>query len=125
MDEIDIKLPVSGKTVTIRNYTTRADDEKAEDVLYLGVASSETVTNGKSESQTRFPLVNVMASRDVYVKRLVKSLDGDNKNIPTRLLELRSADYKAIQDAVEKITDENSPKVPEAESASSKDTSEK
>lgn len=122
-DEIDIKLPVSGKTVTIRNFTTRSDDEKAEDVLYFGVSTDETLSkDGSVEKRTKFPYANIMASQDVYVKRLVKSIDGDNKDLYSKLLDLRTDDYKAIQDAVEKITDTNSPKASEAESASTNST---
>jgi len=109
-DTIEIKLPVSGKTVVIRNYTTRNDDEKSEDILYLGVNADQKSGVAGSEQSVKFPLANVMASTEVYVKRLTISIDGETNNIATQLGELRSADYAAIQKAVEEVVETNSPK---------------
>lgn len=106
MDEIEIQVP-SGKTVTIRNYTTRKDDMKAEEALYVGV---NTTSDDNGKTKMEFPIANVMASTAVYVRRLVKEIEGDNKNIAYQLEELRSDDYLAIEEAVEKVVDENSPK---------------
>lgn len=103
MDTIEIKLPASGKTAVIRNYTTRADDEAAEELLYKGV----NATSGKDGERTEFPLANVMLSQDVYVKRLVVSLEGSTE---FDLGQLRTEDYKAIEAAVEKVTSKYSPK---------------
>lgn len=124
-DTIEITLPVSNKVVVIRNYTTRNDDEKAEDTLYLGVAADQTSGVDGDSRSVKFPLANVMASQDVYVKRLVSSIDGDSTNIRTRLGELRTADYQAIEAAVEKIVETNSPKASEAKKASPINTNEK
>jgi len=124
-DTIEITLPVSNKVVVIRNYTTRNDDEKAEDTLYLGVAADQTSGVDGDSRSVKFPLANVMASQDVYVKRLVSSIDGDSTNIRTRLGELRTADYQAIEAAVEKIVEINSPKASEAKKASPINTNEK
>lgn len=123
MDTIEITLPVSGKKVEIRNYTTEADDEKSESVLYLGVNAEQDMIKGKGDSQKlTFPIANVMASKKAYVPRLVTSIDGDNSNIALRLKELRSADYAYLSNEVERIVEENSPKVNEARKASNKTT---
>lgn len=109
MDEIELKLPVSGKTVVIRNYTTRKDDEMSQAILYAGVtATSKTAAKVDSQS-VEFPLTNVVSSEQVYVSRLVQSIDG-SRNVPHELESLRSLDYAAIEEAVSKIVEENSPK---------------
>lgn len=120
-DTIELKLP-SGKTVEIRNYTTRNDDEKAEQVLYLGVEAKQ---RGNEQQEVSFPIANVMASQGVYVRRLVTSIDGDNSNVVERLKDLRSADYEAVSEKVSEIVNENSPKAKEAKKASKNATSEK
>lgn len=127
MDTIEITLPVSGKKVEIRNYTTRNDDEKAEHALYLGVdANIEEAKKGKDgKANIRFPMANLTAQNHIYIRRLVQSIDGDSTNVALALGELRSADYEAIEAAVEKIVEENSPKVKEAKKASANATSEK
>ncbi len=107
-DTIEITLP-SGKTATIRNYTTRADDEKADAVLYAGATAHR---NG----DINFPIASVMASRAVYVERLTKSLDGDEKNIVFRIKDLQSSDYQVLAEEVDKIVERESPKAPQAKS---------
>ncbi len=121
MDTIDITLPVSGKVVVIRNYTTKADDKSSDAALYVGVDMEKSE---ESDGKVTFPIANVMASSDVYVRRLVQSIDGDNQNIALRLEELRSLDYEAISQAVDKIVKDNSPKAKGVASASENDTSE-
>lgn len=101
-DEKDITLP-SGKIVTIRSYTTHADDTQAEAALYSGVTADK-------EGDINFPIANVMASTDVYVRRLVKSIDGETKNIQSLLDNLRSEEYSMIKDAVDEVTSVQSPK---------------
>lgn len=106
MDTKTVNLP-SGKTAEIRNYTTRKDDEKAEEILYIGVNSS---TDSTGKGKVSFPIANVMASEHVYVRRLVLSLDGDSTNIAEKLGELRSSDYEALKEAVDEVVEINSPK---------------
>jgi hypothetical protein len=126
MDSVEITLPVSGSKVEIRNYTTKADDIKAEAVLYAGVsATPQTDKEGKTTADIKFPVANMSGSLDVYVNRLVQSLDGDNTNLKLKLENLRSKDYQAISDAVDKIVSDNSPKVTEAKEASINLTTEK
>jgi hypothetical protein len=121
-DTIELKLPVSGKTASIRNYTTRNDDHLASEVLYSGVSAKGQVGGGSANLD--FPLANVMSQKDVYVERLVISIDGNSENIKAQLGELRSPDYDAIVDAVDKIVDANSPKV-KAENTASKQPTKK
>ncbi len=73
-DTIEITLPVSGKKVEIRNYTTRLDDEKSEAVMFLGV---EAKANLEGEKSFSMPMANAMESEHIYVRRLVTSVDGD------------------------------------------------
>ena len=101
-DEQTLTLP-SGKTAVIRNYTTRADDAKADAVLYAGVTSNK-------DGEMDFPLSNIMASTTVYVERLVKSIDGEEKNTLSLLSDLRSEDYSTIEKAVQEVVDTHSPK---------------
>ena len=110
MDTTVITLPVSESKVEIRNYTTRNDDEKSEQLLYMGVEADQKSSGNKSHQSIKFPIANVMASQAAYIPRLVVSIDGDTSNILNRLGELRSEDYEAIEQAVEKIVDEHSPK---------------
>lgn len=120
-DEITITLPVSGKEVVIRNYTTRKDDKVAEDALYAGVKT--TASQGVKPSM-EFPLASVMASTEAYVRRLVKSIDGSSSNIALALDDLRSEDYLAIETAVNRVVEENSPKAQKVANASATNTSE-
>lgn len=106
MDTIELKTP-NGREIVIRNYTTRADDEKAEQVLYSGAVVNQGI---KGEGNIVVSVGSAMASDDVYIERLVNSIDGDSKNIAFRLKELRSEDYKAVAEAVAKIVEEHSPK---------------
>lgn len=119
METVELKLPVSGSIVVLRNYTTEADDEKAQDILYLGVATEGKLQKDSLAEQTlKFPVANIMASKKAYIPRLVKSIDDNSTNIALRLKELRSEDFAAISDAVDKIVDEHSPKQKEAKNAS-------
>jgi hypothetical protein len=122
-DTIELKLPISGKTVTIRNYTTRNDDSKANEAMYRGVNAEGEA--GSSKSNIAFPLANIMESKDIYVRRLVQDIDGNNQNIVEQLGDLRSGDYEAIVDKVDEIVDQNSPKAKEAKKASKEATNEK
>lgn len=105
-DTIDVTLP-SGKVATLRNYTTHADDEKYEQVLYAGVnADADTAGDAK----IKFPLLSVITAERAYIPRLLLSLDGDSQSIALRVQDLRSSDYEALESAVSKIVEENSPK---------------
>ena len=117
-DTVEVKLPFSESVVVIRNYTTRDDDERAEEVLFAGVTAKQDVTSGtKPKQKMEFPIANVMASERSYIPRLVQTIDGDSTNIKQRLGQLRTQDYKAIETAVEKIVAENSPKSTAAKAA--------
>lgn len=105
-DTIEITLPVSGDKVVIRNYTTHNDDEKAEQALYAGVAVEKDETDA---SKYKLPFINVNAAKQVYVNNLVQSIDGDT-HIGALLGNLRTPDYVAIEEAVDKIVEDNSPK---------------
>jgi putative protein kinase ArgK-like GTPase of G3E family len=125
-DTVEIKLPLSGSTVVIRNYTTRKDDRKAGEILYRGVDSEqEADENKKPKMKVKFPIANVVASEESYIPRLVQSIDGDSTNLELRLDDLKSEDYEAVEKAVEKIVDEHSPKAREAKKASKDDTNKK
>lgn len=116
-DTVEIKLPISGSTVEIRNYTTRDDDERSEFVLYQGVKAEQSDSED-GYTKLSFPVANMMAAQATYIPRLVKSIDGDSSNIQLRIKELRSEDYEAISDEVDKVVNEHSPKVREAKKAS-------
>jgi hypothetical protein len=120
-DTVEVKLPVSNSTVVIRNYTTRADDKRAEEVLYAGVKADQDMAD-TSKSTVSFPLANIMASQQSYIPRLVVSIDGDSSDISNKLDNLRSADYEAVEKAVGKVVEENSPKARAAKTASKSDT---
>lgn len=107
-DTVEIKLPVSEKVVVIRNYTTRNDDAMAEEALYNGVGA--TGKPGSDDAKVSIPLANIMNQTAVYVRRLVTSIDGDSSSVLQTLGDLRTPDYEAIQEAVEKVVDQNSPK---------------
>lgn len=106
-DEITITLPVSGKEVVIRNYTTKADEVAAHDTMYKDAYFADN-DGGK------IPMGNAIKVKELYVKRLVRSIDGEIHGIENKLLELRSTDYRAIDEAVEKIVGEFDPKDQEA-----------
>lgn len=116
MDTKEITLPVSEQKVEIRNYLTKKDEMKAEAILYSGVAANSD-TSG-AQGNISFPLANVMASDDVYVRRLVQSIGGDNSNIAERLEDMNLKDYEAIKKVVDEIVNEYSPKAKEAKKAS-------
>ncbi len=118
-DEIVITLPVSGKKVVIRNYTTVNDDEMSEQVLYEGVAAG---TNAEGDMNLSFPIANVMNSKKVYIKNLVSSIDGITDRLNILLGELRTADYTAISEAVGTIVEQDSPKALAAKTASKNNT---
>lgn len=118
MDTIEITLPHSQKVVEVRGYTTEADDEVSEQILFAGVEAEQQ----DDKQKISFPIANVMASQKCYVARLVKSIGGEPGNIKERLSELRSVDYKAVSEAVEKIVAEHSPKATEAKNVSKNST---
>lgn len=118
-DEVEITLPVSGAKVVLRNYTTRADDAKYEEILYAGVNAKQDMNGkvGKPKASMEFPIANVMAAQRAYIPRLVKSIDGDTSNLALRLEQLRTKDYEVIEAEVEKIVEANSPKAKAGETA--------
>lgn len=119
-DTITVILPVSGKTVVIRNYTTRKDDQVSNEALYRGVSAK----NSEAGTAVDFPIGNVMASQEAYVPRLVQSIDGSS-NVQKMIEDLRSEDYEALEKAVLEIVEEHSPKAKGGKSASDKATNEK
>lgn len=119
-DTITIKLPHSGKAVVIRNYTTEEDDQKSEALMYEGVEAKQDKDGNQVLS---FSVAGMMAAKRSYIDNLVISIDGASTNIPAMLLQLRSVDYAAIREVVEKIVEEHSPKANEASKASKSGTS--
>lgn len=121
MDDVTITLPVSNKEAVIRGYTTHADDDAAEQLMYDGVNAQ---TDEKGNQKFSLSMAKIMASKKVYVGRLVKTIDG----LPVQkssLGELHSKDYEAIKDAVDRIVEDNSPKAAEALKASTTGSTEK
>lgn len=113
MDTTTVTLPVSGKKVEVRNYTTVADDNKSDSVLFAGVTLDQNASK-EQLSSFKFPFFNLMESQRVYVNSLVKSIDGNSEDLIKQIDELRSEDYKVLQEAVDKIVQEHSPKVKKA-----------
>lgn len=113
-DTIEVTLPVTGKKVVIRNYTTRADDAASERVLYNGVDAKQSGT----DQEITFPIENIMSSQSVYIPRLVLSVDGNEDNIGKQLEDLRTEDYDVVEKAVEGVVNEHSPKAKGAGNAS-------
>lgn len=99
-DTIEVTTP-NGRKVVIRNYTTRADDAAAQAVINQGtkIAASE---NG--EPIIEMTLEATQGAQASYVERLVQSIDGNADNISAQLMDLRSEDYIAIENAVSAIT---------------------
>ncbi len=125
MDTVELKLPSSGKTVVLRNYTTRKDDIKAEEYLYAGVNAEQKDTVSGAENKVNFPIANVMASQACYIPRLVQSIDGDSTGMQEKIEDLRSQDYKALEEKVDEIVEANSPKAVGALKASTDNTPKK
>lgn len=115
-DIVTIKLPVSGSEVELRNYTTEEDDERANQLLYMGVTASQLIKEGEpvAEQNVDFPIANVVASEKSYVPRLVRSINGDSSNLLLKIKSLRTEDYAALKSAVDKIVEAHSPKVKKA-----------
>ena len=116
-DEVSIKLPISDKTVVIRNYTTRKDDARAAALVNAGVIAE---TKSLKDQSVKFSMEALRASQESYIYRLVKSIDGNTENIEAQLDELRTADFELIEQTVEKIVEENSPKVKKAKESAKK-----
>lgn len=116
-DTLEVKLP-SGKVAVIRNYTTRADDAKAEQVLYSGVEATQSQDDADSSPTVKISMANVTASKNSYILGLTQSIDGDSTDLEHRINELRSTDYAVLEEAVNKVVEENSPKAQEAKNAS-------
>jgi hypothetical protein len=106
-ETVTVTLPVSEKKVVIRNYTTHADDDKAESLLVDNVLEA-------SDGNSKYPIRNYLDFKKSYVNSLVLSIDEDTENISSALLSLRSEDYRVIEKAIDKIVTANSPKVKEA-----------
>lgn len=118
-DTIQITLPISGKVVEIRNYTTRKDDQLAERILYAGVVSEK--------GDTKFPVINATAMIECYVRRLVSTVDGDSNRsqVEKFLDDIHSKDYEEVEKRVVEVVEEHSPKAKEVMSASEKSSSQK
>jgi len=105
-DKLEVKLP-SGKLAVIRNYTTRADEAAYNSYLYEGVSVSASEELGTNFA---LPIQNSLNAKDSYVRRLLVSLDGSTEDLMAKINELRSTDYEALDEAVGKVVDSNSPK---------------
>lgn len=105
MDTQEITLPISGKVVVIRAYTTHKDDLAAERVLYANV-------NANKAGDFDFPVGNIMAMNEVYARRLVISVDGNSNrtHVESEIDNLRSKDYEAIEKVTNEIVEGDSPK---------------
>lgn len=107
-DTTEVKLP-SGKVAIIRNYTTQGDDREAGRLTDAGTTVS---LDGEGRKTVSISAEAISQTYRFYVESLVRSIDGNGDNIPQQLDDLRSEDYQAIYEAVEKI-------IPKAKSKSS------
>ncbi len=119
MDTVEITLPKSQKKVVIRSYTTHKDDSVAEAALTANVIQSDPTT------APLYPVINFSNYRKAYINSLTISVDGKSDDIETQLESLRSIDYAAVDEAVDKIVQGNSPKAQEVSVTSKLDTSAK
>jgi len=114
VDTTEVTLPTSGKKVVIRNYTTDADDTAYNRELFDKVVV-------QSDKSFDIPMLNTLNASKVYVHRLVQSIDGEQSSTEI-LSNLRSEDFKAIQDVVDKISGTDSPKAKAGDESSKNDT---
>lgn len=118
-DTLEITLPISGKKVELRCYTTMADDIAASAELTAGV-------NQDPETGTiTYPVINILNHKQCYVRRLINSIDSVNTDLGLAIGALRSQDYAAIEAEVDKIISINSPKAIATEQDSGQDTATK
>lgn len=122
MDDVTVVLPVSKRQVIIRGYTTHGDDEAAEQMMYDGV---DATTDAEGNQKFSLSMSKVMASKRIYIERMVKSVDGDSRGIANQLSDLHSKDYEAVKLAVDSIVEAHSPKAQEVLNASENSTTQK
>lgn len=103
VDQVEVKLPLSKQTAIVRNYTTRADDNAYNDVLFEGVTINDDGTYD-------LPINNSNHATEVYVRRLTDSINGSTEDIEAKIGELRTEDYAVLEQKVIKIVGLNSPK---------------
>lgn len=108
-DEITIKLPVSGKSVVLRNYVTGADEEALTEV---SAEFTEILVDENNKQSTKINLVVSNRIAEVKLARWVKSVegeDGDSHKLVEAVRQMRNEDYKFVLAAIDKITAEIEP----------------
>lgn len=115
-ETIELKLPVSGKTVKLRGYITGRIEQAIENV-YLQDSKVSTEAEhdiSKGQRRSRAEKIKQVSTMDATVGQkatnkaielVVLEIDGNSEKIVDQVLDLPKPDYQAIVDKVNEITD--------------------
>lgn len=123
-EQVEIKLPVTGKTVVLRGYITGRIEQAIQNVYLENskIGTEAEIDTAGSQDRKRPDKVKQTTTMDATVGQLagnkaieliVISIDGNTDNIVDQVLDLPKQDYQAVVDKVEEISN---PKVDGSES---------
>lgn len=92
----------SGKnTLVLNEYLTGREKRAVKNALWLG--KSMQIKDGKGETDP-VPMDDIDASTDKTIELIVVSLNGDDKKVLDRVLDLPGPEYDEVIEKIEELT---------------------
>ena len=107
-ETVELKLPISGKTVTLRGFITGRIDQEIQNV-FLNDTDIEADSKGGQAMKMKASLTQLANNKAIEL--IVLSIDGNTENVLDQVLDLHSVDYKAVVAKVNEVSGPADPKV--------------
>ncbi len=103
METHEIVTPIGKVKVVLKDWITGKDSQAIDSAMFAGVGTS---VDGK-RLQPKLSDTMIADQENASIKSVVVSVDGKDDNIVEAILAMRSADYKFVLEAVDKVINED------------------
>lgn len=95
----EITTPAKGHKVVLKSWITGRESQKIDGALFKGV---QTTVDGK-KIQPKISDSMLSDQENASIEAIVVSVDGNDKDVLNRILDMRKPDYDAVVKEVEKV----------------------
>lgn len=99
----EIVTPIGKVKVVLKDWITGKDSQAIDSAMFAGVGTS---VDGK-KLQPKLSDTMIADQENASLKSVVISVDGNEQNVVEAVLAMRSADYKFVLEAVDKVINED------------------
>lgn len=103
METHEIVTPIGKVKVVLKDWITGKDSQAIDSAMFAGVGTS---VDGK-KLQPKLSDSMIADQENASIKAVVVSVDGKEDNVVESVLNMRSADYKFVLEAVDKVINED------------------